>query len=168
MLVELDRRRLKGGQMSVYEPTVTGQPATPSVGARIYSGLSVLVSVLLVVQIFVAGGGLFTAARQLDSGQSYSAASWSNSGYWGVHFLNAVAILLVVLLLLGVSFLARLPGRTRRFTGILLGLLVLQAVLGFIPWPAPIAALHVLNAFAMLAMALFVTRDNWAFGGSPR
>jgi hypothetical protein len=151
--------------MSVYEPSVAGQPATPSVGARVYSGLSVLVSVLLVVQIFVAGGGLFTMARQLDGGQSYSVASWNNSGYWGVHFLNALAIVVVMLVLLGVSFLARLPGRTRRFTGILLGLLVLQAVLGFITWPAPIAALHVLNAFAMLAMALFVTRENWAFGG---
>jgi hypothetical protein len=161
MLVELDRRRLKGGQMSVYEPTAA--PATPSVGARIYSGLSILMSILLVVQIFVAGGGLFTVAHQLDGGQSYSVASWNNNGYWGIHFLNAVVILLVMLLLLGVSFLARLPSRTRRFTGILLGLLVLQAVLGFIPWPAPIAALHVLNAFAMLAMALFITRENWAF-----
>jgi hypothetical protein len=154
--------------MSVSEPTVAGQPATPSVGARVYSGLAVLVTVLLVVQIFVAGGGLFAMARQLDAGQSYSVASWNNSGYWGVHFLNALAILVVMLLLLGVSFLARLPGRTRRFTGILLGLLVLQAVLGFVPWPAPIAALHVLNAFAMLAMALFVTRENWAFGGPAR
>ena len=151
--------------MSVYEPTVAGQRATPSIGARVYSGLAALMSVLLVVQIFVAGAGLFTLAHQLDDGHSYSVASWNNSGYWEIHFLNAVVILLVMLLLLGVSFLARLPGRTRRFTGILLGLLVLQAVLGFLPWPAPIAALHVFNAFAMLALALFVTRENWAFGG---
>lgn len=141
---------------------------TVSARSRIYSGLSAVLAVLVVVQVFVAGAGLFTMAHQLDNGQSYTAAAWNNSAYWGLHFFNALAITLVMLLMLGASFLTRLPARTKKFTGVLLGLLVLQAVLGFIPWPAPIAALHVLNAFALLAVALFVTRDNWAFGRSSQ
>ena len=140
--------------------------SSTSVRSRIYSGLSALLTILVIVQVFVAGAGLFTMARQLDGGQNYSAAAWNNSAYWGLHFFNAVAITLVMLLMLGASFLTRLPARTKKFTGLLLGLLVLQAALGFIPWPAPIAALHVLNAFALLALALYVTRENWAFGRS--
>lgn len=141
---------------------------TASIMGRIYSGLSVLLDVLVALQVLLAGGGVFTMAHQLDSGQSYTVAAWNDSGYWGLHFFNAIAIAVVMLLMLLFSFLARLAGRTRRFTGLLLGLLVLQALLAFIPWPAPIAALHVLNAFAILAVALYVTRENWAFGSSAQ
>jgi hypothetical protein len=154
--------------MSVNETAVAGRIAAPSIRAGVYSVLSAILALLVIVQVFVAGTGVFTMAHQLDSGQSYGVTAWNNSGYWGIHFFNAFAITVVMLLMLGASFLARLPGRTKRFTGLLLGLLVLQAVLGFIPWPAPISALHVLNAFVMLAVALYVTRENWAFGWPAR
>jgi hypothetical protein len=154
--------------MSVYETVAAGEHATTGIRARIYSALTAVLGLLLVVQIFVAGSGVFVMAHQLDDGHSYSVSAWNSSGYWGIHFFNAILIALVMLLMLGASFLARLSGRTKRFTGLLLGLLVLQAVLGMIPWPAPISALHVLNAFAMLALALYVTRENWAFGWPAR
>jgi hypothetical protein len=155
--------------MSVNETVFAGGVATPSIRAGIFSVLSAILALLVIVQVFVAGAGLFTLAHLLDSGQNSSAVTaWNNSAYWGIHFFNAFAITVVMLLMLGASFLARLPGRTKRFTGLLLGLLVLQAVLGFIPWPAPISALHVLNAFVMLAVALYVTRQNWAFGWPAR
>lgn len=151
--------------MSVNETAAAGPVARPGIGARIYAVLSALLSLLVIVQVFVAGSGVFTMARQLDNNQSYSVSAWNTSGYWGLHFFNAIAIAVVILLMLAASFLARLSGRTRRFTGLLLGLFVLQALLAFIPWPVPIAALHVLNAFAILGVALYVTRENWAFGG---
>jgi Family of unknown function (DUF6220) len=146
--------------------SVTGVDATPTpgMGARVYSGLSALVVLLVIVQIFVAASGLFTMAHQLDNNQNYTVAQWNSSAYWGIHFFNALAIAVVILLMLGTSFLAKLSGPTRRMTGILTGLLVLQGILGFIPWPAPIAALHVLNAFAMLGLAGFLMRTSWAFG----
>lgn len=150
--------------MSATDTAGASPAAAPGVRSGVYSVLSALLTLLVIVQVFVAGAGLFTMAHQLDSGQNYSVSAWTNSAYWGLHFVNALAITVVMLLMLGASFLFRLPARTRKFTGLLLGLLVLQAVLGFIPWPAPIAALHVLNAFALLAVAGFVMRDNWAFG----
>jgi hypothetical protein len=138
--------------------------AMPSagLGTRIYTGLSALLVLLVIVQILVAGSGLFTIAHQLDNNQNYTVAQWNNSAPWGIHFFNAIAIAVVVLLMLGTSFLTKLD--VKRQTGILTGLLVLQGVLGFIPWPAPISALHVLNAFAMLAMAGYLLRRTWAFG----
>jgi heme A synthase len=117
-----------------------------------------------VVQIFVAAAGLFTMAHQLDNNQSYTVSDWNNNAYWIIHFFNALASAVVILLMLGAAFLARLSARAKRQTGVLVGLLVLQAILGFIPWPAPISALHVLNAFAMLGVAGDLVRRNWAFG----
>lgn len=154
--------------MSVTETIPAHRASIGGVRARIFTVLSALLSVLILIQIFVAGAGLFTMAHQLDSGQNYSVAAWNASSYWGVHFLNALAITVVMLLMLGAAFVARLPGRTKKLTGLLLGLLVLQGLLGFFPWPAPLSALHVLNAFAMLMTALFVTRDNWAFGSRAK
>jgi hypothetical protein len=150
--------------MSVTSVEAPSTMPTAGVGARIYSGLSALLVLLVIVQIFVASGGLFTMAHQLDNNQNYSVAQWNDSAYWGIHFFNAFAIALVILLLLGTAFLAKLAVDVKRLTGILAGLLVLQAILGFIPWPAPISALHVLNAFAMFAVAGYLLSRTWAFG----
>ena len=141
-----------------------GPTLTTGMWHRVYSVLSALLVLLVVVQIFVAAGGLFSMAHQLDNNQNYTVNQWNNSGYWAIHFFNAFAIALVILLMLASSFIGNLSAPVKRFSGILLGLLVLQGILGFIPWPAPISALHVLNAFAMLAIAGFVMRQSWAFG----
>lgn len=142
----------------------TGSTATSGTWPRAYSILSAILVLLILVQIFVAGSGLFTMAHQLDNNQSYTVGQWNDSAYWAIHFFNAFAIALVILLMLAASFFGKLSSQVKRFSAILLGLLVLQGVLGFIPWPAPIAALHVLNAFAMLAVAGLVMRQNWTFG----
>ena len=143
-------------------PAMTTNPT--GIAARIYSVLGALLVVLVVLQIFVAGTGLFTIAHQLDNNQNYTVSQWNNAVPWGIHFFNALAIALVMLIMLAVAFAGRLSTQVKRFSGILIGLLVLQGILGFIPWPAPIAALHVLNAMAILAVAGAVTRSSWAFG----
>ena len=149
--------------MSATSVEATVSPA--GLWPRIYSVLCGLLVLLVIVQIFVAGSGLFAMAHQLDNNQNYTVTQWNNSAYWGIHFFNALAIALIILLMIATTFIGGLSGRVKRLTGILVGLLVLQGVLGFIPWPAPIAALHVLNAFAMLGLSGFLARDNWAFGG---
>lgn len=154
--------------MSVTTTTPTAAPGTPpaartGAASRVYSVLSVILVLLVVVQILVAGSGLFSMAHQLDNNQSYTVDEWNNSAYWGIHFFNAFAIALVMLLMLGTAFIGGMSSQTKRFTGILIGLLVLQGILGFIPWPAPVAALHVLNAFAILGLGGFLLRMNWAF-----
>lgn len=150
--------------------SISGTPTSaPSAGrtgvlARVYSVLGVILVVLVVIQILVAGSGLFAMAHQLDNNQSYTVAQWNDAVYWGIHFFNAFAIALVMLLMLGTAFLGGMSSQTKRFNGILIGLLVLQGILGFIPWPAPVAALHVFNAFAILGLAGYLTRSTWSFG----
>ena len=154
--------------MSATSPVAASEaPPTRSVGAQVYSVLAALSVLLIVVQVLVAGSGLFTIAHQLDDNHAYTVSQWNDSPYWGSHFFNAIAIAIVILAMLGTTFAAKLNS-AKRLTGILLGLLVLQAILGFIPWPAPVSALHVLNAFAMLGIAGALARQNWAFGRRPR
>jgi len=70
-----------------------------------------------------------------------------------------VLIPLLVLALLVVSFFAKIPGGTRR-AAILVGLIALQVVLGLVLQGVPyIALLHVLNAFAILAVAFSAGRS---------
>lgn len=146
--------------------SMTAKPTADRTGiaARVFSVLSIALVVLVLIQILVAGSGLFSMAHQLDNNQSYTVAQWKDSAYWAIHFFNAIAIAVVVLLTLGTAFLGTMSSATKRLSGILLGLVVLTGILGFIPLPAPIAALHVLNAFAILGLAGYLLRSNWAFG----
>lgn len=146
--------------------TTNQTPGRTGVAPRVFSVLSAILVLLVVVQILAAGGGLFTMAHQLDNNQNYTVAQWNDSAYWGLHFFNALAIALVMLVMLVVSFLGGMSTRAKRFVGILIGLLVLQGILGFIPWPAPVAALHVLNAMAILGLAGYLTRSTWAFSST--
>ena len=75
-------------------------------------------------------------------------------GGFMIHGLNGTLIIpILVLLLLIVSFFAKVPGGVKR-AAILFGLVVVQVVLGLASHGAPILiVLHVLNAFAIFSMA---------------
>ena len=66
---------------------------------------------------------------------------------------------LLVILLLIVSFFAKVPGGVQK-AAILFGLVVLQVFLGIFSHSMPfVIVLHVLNAFAILGMALVAGRS---------
>jgi hypothetical protein len=71
-----------------------------------------------------------------------------------IHGLNGTMIIpILVLLLLIVSFFAKLPGGTKR-AAIILGLIVLQVALGILSHEVPgLITLHVLNAFGIFVLA---------------
>lgn len=135
-----------------------------SVTARIYTAVTVLLAAAVVFQLYVAGAGLFTMADQLDDNRAYSPSAFNDSTYWGLHFFNALFILLVILILVAMSFIARKPARTKWLTGLLVLLFAIQATLGFFPIVASVAALHVINAFVIFSVALLLVWTNWAFG----
>jgi hypothetical protein len=75
-------------------------------------------------------------------------------GGFMVHGLNGTMIIpIVVLLLLIISFFAKVPGGSKT-AGILVGLVVLQVFLGIFAHEVPyVILLHVLNAFLIFAFA---------------
>ena len=80
-------------------------------------------------------------------------------GGFAIHGINGTMIIpIVVLLLLIVSFFAKIPGGVKR-AAILFGLVALQIFLGIFSHSIPfVIVLHVLNAFAILGMSLAAAR----------
>lgn len=94
------------------------------------------------------GGVLNKAAMDSES------LDFNGLGGFIVHGMNGMMVIPVVtLLLLIVSFFAKVPGGTKR-AAILLGLVILQVALGILSHSIPYAImLHALNAFAIFSMA---------------
>jgi hypothetical protein len=146
-------------------PAATARAAgVATVWDRVYSIVSVVLSVLLLAQFLFAGLGVFTIVDETGSGKSAARALADADAFWGLHFVNALLVTVVMLVLIGASFAARKPRRTTGLTALLVPLIVLQGALAFTPLPA-VAALHVINALVILALALYLVRRSWAFGG---
>ena len=81
-------------------------------------------------------------------------------GGFATHGINGTLIIpIIILLLLIVSFFAKVPGGVRR-AAILFGLVALQVFLGIFSHSIPfVIVLHVLNAFGILGMSLFTARS---------
>lgn len=81
-------------------------------------------------------------------------------GGFMLHGMNGMMIIpILVLLLLIVSFFAKVPGGVQK-AAILLGLVALQVFLGIFSHSVPyVVVLHVLNAFAILGIALMAGRS---------
>lgn len=134
---------------------------------KTYRVLGYLIAAMVVVQAMAIGyalsglnhwvaedGGVYN--KQLT--ESKEAPFIEGFGF-AVHALNGMMLIpLLALLFLIVSFFAKVPQGSRR-AGAVLGLVVLQVMLGFTAHSLPAAALlHVLNAFAILVVAFTSAR----------
>ena len=78
---------------------------------KVYSVLGALVLVLLVVQFFLGGLGVFTVFLQSDSGQPTKDVFKTAEATFGVHAINGITIFVSLLVMLVCSFIARNPWR---------------------------------------------------------
>ncbi|MEO6205060.1 MAG: DUF6220 domain-containing protein [Mycobacteriales bacterium] len=100
------------------------------------------------------GGVLNKQVMDASNGPEFSGV-----GGFAIHGMNGMMLIpLLVLLLLIVSFFAKVPGGVRRAAA-LVGLVVLQVVLGIsghsVPYLGPV---HALNAFVILVVAFQTAR----------
>jgi hypothetical protein len=96
------------------------------------------------------GGVLNKQVLDADDGLHFKGV-----GGFATHGINGMMIIpILVLLLLIVSFFAKVPNGIRN-AAILIGLVILQVILGIALHDVPyVAFLHVLNAFAILGLAI--------------
>jgi heme A synthase len=136
---------------------------------------------LLAVEVLVQGMAIAYALAGLghwidkDGGVANKALfDESNPKFTGVggfmiHGLNGTMIIpILVLLLLIISFFAKVPGGSKR-AGLLFGLVILQVFLGIFSHEVPfVILLHVLNAFAIFSIAAITAyRLGTAAGADP-
>jgi hypothetical protein len=129
-----------------------------------YRVVSGLIALGVVVQASAIAFGWFGALNEVDNGAVLDKNFEGNVGHT-IHWLNGMYLMpLLGLSLLIVSFFAAkvVPG-ARKWGGIVFGLVVLQVVLAFVAFGAPIVgALHGINAlliFGSAARASMLTRE---------
>ena len=135
---------------------------------NVYRVLAYLLAIEVLVQAMaiayaIAGLGKWVAddggvlnKQVLDS----ESADFPGVGGFATHGINGTMIIpIIILLLLVVSFFAKVPGGVRK-AAILFGLVVLQVFLGIFSHSVPfVIVLHALNAFGILGMAIMAGRS---------
>ena len=134
---------------------------------RVLAGLVALGVVVQASSMVYAVAGL---GKYVDDGGTFDKAageamidgdiSFAGAGGFALHGIDGMMVIpLLALLLLIVSFFAKVPGGVR-MAAILFGLVALQIFLGIFSHSIPfVVVLHVLNAFAILGLSLQAGRS---------
>ena len=108
---------------------------------------------------FIENGGVMDKALA-EAAESGGERSFPEMIAFELHSLNGILMPVLALILVGVSFGARLP-RARRNAGILFGLIFVQHGLGMAIVDSPLFGLaHGLNALLVFAEALVIARHK--------
>ncbi|GAA1135211.1 hypothetical protein GCM10009630_37490 [Kribbella jejuensis] len=118
-----------------------------------YRVLAGLVAVSVVLQAMFIAWGFFTVGKDVDGGAVFDKNSSDPAGLALHGIFGSSVIPLLALLLLIVSFFAKVDGGVK-WALYVFGLVVLQIALAFASFAAPIVgALHGANALALMAVA---------------
>jgi len=125
----------------------------------VYRVLAGLVAVGVVLLAMFIALGWFTAIKDMDDGLVIDKNYDGNTGHMLHGQFGMMVIPIIALLLLIVSFFAKVQGGVR-WALYVVGLVILQIALAFLSFGvAPvIGALHGLNAFALAAVASLAAR----------
>jgi hypothetical protein len=118
-----------------------------------YVWLTRLIALGVVLQAAFIAFGTFDILNAADDGKAYTEDSDYNAGQ-ALHSIFGTGVIpLLALVLLIISFFARIPGGVKWAAGVF-GLVVLQILLAFLSFPAPVVGiLHGINAFALAGLA---------------
>ena len=108
---------------------------------RIYAGWLSLVAVLIVVQLYLAGYGVF---------------AFNGLKAFDAHLVLGDVIGIAILIALGLAFAGRVPRRLLMFNGLLVVLMIIQFLLAHTPWQV-ISALHIVNGVVIMGVSGFMT-----------
>jgi hypothetical protein len=130
-----------------------------------------LLAAEVVVQAMAIAFGIAGLGKWVDDGHSATKALFDNDNAdfggktgFAIHGMNGMMVIpVLILVLLIVSFFAKVAGATKN-AAILLGLIVLQIVLGLSAHGVPgLIVVHVLNAFVIFS---FAAMTAWRLGNT--
>jgi hypothetical protein len=129
-----------------------------SVMKAAYRVLATLVALGIFVQAAAIAYAWFEVINRVEGGETVTSDSAFNAGHLIHGQVGMMVIPIIALALLVVSFFAKIPGGVKR-AGLVLGLVVLQVLLAFVSFGAPVVgALHGANALAILGAAIATAR----------
>ncbi len=123
-----------------------------------YRVLATLVALGIFVQAASIAYAWFEVINRVEGGEVVTSDSAFNAGHVIHGQVGMMVIPIIALVLLVVSFFAKIPGGVK-MAAIVFGLVVLQVVLAFVSFGAPIVgALHGANALAILGASIVASR----------
>lgn len=124
----------------------------------VYRALAGLIAIGVIVQAMAIALAWFTVIKDTDDGLVFDKNSDGNLGHATHGILGMMVIPIIALLLLIISFFAKVEGGIK-WALYVVGLVALQIALAFVSFGAPaVGALHGLNAFALAAVASMAAR----------
>jgi heme A synthase len=137
---------------------------------KIYSAVGVLLILEYLAQFYLIATAIFTSRGAFDpysepkaSSQAIYASFKDADPIAQLHVFNGYYVIpITTIVLVSLSFAARLPRKTSGWTALLLVLLLLQMALVRLAIPV-VTALHALNAIVLLGLASWLTWTNWAW-----
>lgn len=125
----------------------------------VFRSLTSVLFVAVVVQVGLAGYGIFNAIHKAKTAPVTQKALEDDLGAHGVF---GYIVLLIMLLLLIVALAGRLGATERKWAGGIFLLGLLQAILGAASTSAPaLGFLHGINALAIYAAAALLAHKTW-------
>jgi uncharacterized protein DUF6220 len=122
-----------------------------SIARTLHTVVAWVFVVALVVQVWLAGRGVFESPTMFDTHRSL--------GY-------TLSLFTIVLLVLGI--LGGMGRRPAILAVVIFGLFILQSVLVLMRESTPaVAALHPVNGFLILFLAIVLARDSWMMRTAP-
>lgn len=145
---------------------------------RAYSIAGVVLLALMGLQFYLIAAAAWSVwGATPNSGQPTSSQIFSGfklgDSFASLHAIDGTIVIpLVILVMIGLAFGARHPARVKWLTAALFGLMVIQFFLGFFGGVqttagSAVAGLHGLNAMALVGLAVYLLRENWAFRPAP-
>ncbi|MGW6198588.1 hypothetical protein ACWF0M_20740 [Kribbella sp. NPDC055110] len=124
----------------------------------VYRALAGLIAILVIVQAMAIALAWFTVMKDVDGGLVFDKNSDANVGHLIHSIVGSGVIPLLAIVLLVISFFAKVDGGVR-WALYVFGLVALQFGLAAASFGVPaIGALHGLNAFALMAVAVMASR----------
>jgi hypothetical protein len=123
-----------------------------------YRILALLIAAGVVVQAAFIAVAWFQVIHELDSGSVFDKNYEGNWGHMGHTVVGSGVIPILAILLLILSFFARIPGGVK-WAAITFGVVALQVLFAFLSFGAPVVGLlHGINAFALAGVASIAAR----------
>jgi Family of unknown function (DUF6220) len=137
---------------------------------KAYTIVGVVLLVELALQFYLIAAAALAVWGAKDNAADVYSAFKVGDQFAGLHAgLGTFLIPLTILILIALSFAARLPARTKGQTAGLFGLMVVQFLLGVVgsgggTGLAVIGSLHGLNSLVIVGLSGSLVFRNWALG----
>lgn len=145
-----------------------------SLSQKVFSVLGVVLLIELALELYLIAAAAFSVWAASDNASSVYAAFKSGDNYASLHgLIGTLLVPVTIVAMIVIAFRASFSRELKLLCGALLGLIVIQFLLGRLAviggvTALLIGALHGINALAIVGGSGVLVSRSWAFGAKSR